>query len=67
VKFAEILKGLRLEKGMSQDKLSQLVNINQSTIARWELSKTQPNASDLIVLAKFFDITVDQLLGIDEY
>jgi len=66
MKFANVLKDLRTEKELSQKQLSQKVNISQSTIARWELSQTEPTASALIILADFFNVTIEQLLGLED-
>jgi len=63
MKFASILKDLRNEKELSQKQLSKKLGISQSAIARWELSKTEPTASSLIILSNFFNVTIEQLLG----
>lgn len=44
--------------------LAQLTKISQSAIAKWELAKTEPTASALIKLSKFFGESVDYLLGL---
>lgn len=62
--FSERLKELRLNKGLSQMDLSIKTGLSQSAIAKWELNKTEPTASALIVLSKFFDESVDYLLGL---
>ena len=41
-------------------------NLSQSAIAKWELGKTEPTASAIITLAKFFDETSDYLLGLED-
>ena len=64
MEFAKRLKELRLERGLSQMELSVATGISQSAIAKWELSKTEPTASALITLSKFFEETVDYLLGL---
>lgn len=64
--FGERLKELREEKGVSQMELSKATGLSQSAIARWELNKTEPTASALITLAKYFDESVDYLLGLSE-
>lgn len=46
--------------------LSIMTGISQSAIAKWELNKTEPTASALITLSKFFDESVDYLLGIED-
>ena len=65
-KFAERLKELRTERGMSQMDLSLATRISQSAIAKWELGKTEPTASALISLAEFFGETTDFLLGLTD-
>ncbi|MCH5142499.1 MAG: helix-turn-helix transcriptional regulator [Clostridiales bacterium] len=62
--FSERLKELRTEKNISQMELAQLTKISQSAIAKWELDKTEPTASALIKLSKFFGESVDYLLGL---
>lgn len=65
MEFGKILKELREERRLSQMELANATAISQSTIAKWELGKTEPSASALIVLSKFFDGTVDFLLGLE--
>ena len=62
--IGERLKELRSEKNLSQMELSKATGISQSSIARWELNKSEPTASDIIVLAKFFGESADYLLCI---
>ncbi len=47
--------------------LAIALGISQSAIAKWELEKTEPTATAIIILSKFFDVTTDYLLGITEY
>ena len=67
MEFKERLKELRIAKNLSQMQLSLKTGLSQSAIAKWELGKTEPTASAIITLAKFFDETCDYLLGLDEY
>ena len=64
--FSEHLRNLRLSKNLTQKQLADKLEISQSAIAKWELSKTEPTAGALLTLAKFFDVTVGQLLGTEE-
>ncbi len=64
--FGTRLKELRQLKNISQMQLSIMTGISQSAIAKWELNKTEPTASALITLSKFFDESVDYLLGIED-
>ena len=64
--LGEKLKELRTEKGISQMQLSNLVEITQSAIARYELNITEPKASDIKKFCVFFDVTSDYLLGLED-
>lgn len=65
--FAQRLKELRVEKELSQAALAQAVNLSQSAIKQWENQTRIPNAKAVVVLAKFFGVTTDYLLGVDDY
>lgn len=64
--FKERLKELRVANNLSQMQLSIKTGISQSAIAKWELGKTEPTATAIIILAKFFNETTDYLLGLDD-
>ncbi|WP_277680357.1 helix-turn-helix domain-containing protein [Gracilibacillus dipsosauri] len=63
MKYGERLKKLRNKKGFSQKELTDRLNLNRSTYARYELCQTQPDFDTLDKLANFYDVTVDYLLG----
>ena len=66
-KFSERLKDLRKERNLTQTQLSQETNISQPAIAKWESGDRSPNIDYVIILAKFFDVTTDYLLGLEDY
>lgn len=66
MKYKERIKELRIQKGLSQMQLSVKTGISQSAIAKWELGKTEPTASAIITLAKFFGETTDYVLGLED-
>ena len=66
MEFKDRLKELRSTKNLSQMQLAKLTDISQSAIAKWELGKTEPTATAIITLAKFFNETTDYILGLDE-
>lgn len=66
MKFQERIKELRLQQNMSQMDLAVATGISQSAIAKWELGKTEPTATAIIILANFFGETSDYLLGITD-
>lgn len=66
MEFKERLKELRTSKNLSQMQLANKLNISQSAIAKWELGKTEPTASAIILLSKFFNESTDYILGLEE-
>ena len=64
--FKERLKELRRLSNLSQMQLSIKTGLSQSAIAKWELGKTEPTASAIITLAKFFNESTDYILGLEE-
>lgn len=64
--IGERLKELRIEKNISQMQLSTATGLSQSAIARWELGKSEPTASALIILSKYFEESADYLLGLED-
>lgn len=66
MRFSERLKELRKSANMSQMDLSLKTGISQSAIAKWELDKTEPTASALIILSKYFGESTDYLLGLED-
>ena len=64
MKFAERLKELRIEKGLSQMQPANELHISQSAIAKWELGKTEPTASAIVLVATYFGESTDYLLGV---
>lgn len=60
------IKELRKEKNLSQIQLASQIGVSQKAIDYWELGTNEPKASYIIKLAKYFDVSADFLLGIDE-
>lgn len=65
-KFAERLKLLREEKKLSLMALSKKVGISDATICRWENGQCDVKGDQLIILAEFFGVSSDYLLGLED-
>ena len=63
--FGTILKELRKERMMTQTELASHLYTTQDSISLWELGKSYPDIPTLIKIAKFFDISTDYLLGLE--
>ena len=66
MEFQNRLKELRKMNNLSQMQLAQKTGLSQSAIAKWELNKTEPTASAIITLAKFFNESTDYILGLED-
>ncbi len=62
-KFSIRLKDLMQEKNLNIKELSELTDIPRSTINSWTLQKRSPMIDYLCVLADFFQVSIDYLLG----
>lgn len=63
--FAERLKELRLERGLSQAQLAKAVGLSHTAIVYWETEQRVPNANVVVIFAAFFGVTTDYLLGLE--
>ncbi len=56
------LKELRKKKNISQLKLAIDLNLSQNTISRYETGEREPGITELILIADYFQVSVDYLL-----
>lgn len=63
MEFRVRLKELRLEKGLAQIEIAKIVNMSKMAISHWEKGNSEPSIEQLKLLAKFFDVSVDYLIG----
>ncbi len=60
-------KELRKEKKLTQTELAKRLEIDQTTVSKWELGKALPDTAMLIKLSEFFDVSTDYLLSRSNY
>ncbi|MBQ7097735.1 MAG: helix-turn-helix transcriptional regulator [Clostridia bacterium] len=61
------LKELRIQKKLNMRQVAHKLNIAYTTYFNYEKEKREPNSEMLILLADFFDVTVDYLIGRTEF
>ena len=61
------LKELREEKGFTQKELAKKLNIHSVTYLHYEKEQREPPLTLLAEIAKFYDVSVDYLLGLTDY
>ncbi len=64
--FKENLKILRQEKGIGQVELAKKIGVSKGIISLWENGLREPNMSSLILLSKFFGVSIDYLVGLSD-
>lgn len=59
------IKELRKERSMSTKDLAHIFNVTERTVQRWETGERIPPVDTIIEIAKFFEVTTDYLLGLE--
>ena len=66
MEFNEKLQELRKQKGLTQEELAEQLYVSRTAISKWESGRGYPNIESLKAIAKFFSVTVDELLSSGE-
>lgn len=61
--FKARLKKLRKEKGLTQKKLADILHLQNTAVSKYELGERKPDQDTLIQIAKFFNVSLDFLVG----
>lgn len=60
--FAQKLDSLMTTKGTSMYRLAKELNVHQTTIKNWLTEHTEPKKQELIKMAEYFSVSLDELL-----
>lgn len=66
-KFGTTLKQLRIENRLSQKQLGEILAFCNQTVSFWENGQREPDLDALVAIAEYFDVSVDYLLGIENF
>ena len=66
MEFNEKLQELRKQKRLTQEELAEKLYVSRTAISKWESGRGYPNIDSLKEIAKFFSVTVDELLSPNE-
>lgn len=61
------LREMRESRGILQKTLAEILNRTQTCISDWERGRTEPSTNDLCLLANYFQCSIDELLGREDY
>lgn len=64
--FGDIIKELRTSYNLNQVQLAQKLNVSKQTVSNWENNNIQPSIEMLIQISKFFHVSTDYLLELDD-
>ena len=63
MKLAENLKFFRKKSGISQEELAEICQVSRQAIAKWENGESIPTLENLVFLADYYKISLDELVG----
>lgn len=65
VRWNQKLRVLRQTRGLSKTALAKAIEVEDETVGRWERGQNDPRRTDMVALARFFKITMDELWNDD--
>ncbi len=63
--YIEIIKQLMVENNLSQQRLADILGVNQTTVSQWLLGKKKPGYDSILLLYQKFDVEPNFLFGIE--
>ena len=60
--FGQILKNLRVSDGIPQTRFAKEIGFSQASVAAWENNTREPGIETLVLIAQYFNVTVDYLV-----
>ena len=60
------LQELRKQKGLTQEELAEALFVSRTAVSKWESGRGYPNIDSLKAIARFFSVTIDELLSGEE-
>ncbi len=61
--FAETLKQIRKERGLTQEELAEIMDVSRQAVSKWEMSEGYPEVEKLLLLSNKLNISLDSLMG----
>lgn len=66
IEIANRLVNLRKEKGFSQEQLAERIGVSRQAVSKWERSEASPDTDNLIMLARLYEVSLDELLRTED-
>lgn len=66
IHLSENLKNLRKRESITQEQLAEVLSVSPQAVSRWENGTTYPDITMLPTIASYFEVTLDELIGMDK-
>lgn len=63
--YVEVLKQLMEEKQLSQQKIADLIGVNQTTVSQWLLGEKRPGYDNILKIYQVFGVEPNDLFGVN--
>lgn len=63
--LGERIKQARIQAGLTQEQLAELLNLSRGTVARYELGEIEPKLQNLAAIARVLQVSSDYLMGLE--
>ena len=67
MKYSDRIRQLREDNDKTQSEIAALLKVGQRTYCDYELGKTRIPVDSLILLAKYYSVSMDYLCGLNDY
>lgn len=67
LKLGENLKKFRSKRELTQEQLAAVLGVSAQAVSRWENGTTYPDITLLPTIASYFEITLDELMGMEAF
>ncbi len=66
MEFHEKLQKLRSDESLTQEELAEKLFVSRTAVSKWESGRGYPSIDSLKAIAKYFHVTIDELIGTEE-
>ena len=66
MRYTERIRALRVDKDLTQTQVAELLHVGQKTYSDYELGKTRIPLDSVIILAKYYNVSMDYICGVSD-
>jgi len=60
--IGEQIQNLRIQKGLTQERLAEMLDVSRQSVSKWELGQAMPDVDKIIRMSELFDVSTDAIL-----